>query len=129
MLTIVRGAKLETTTTYIGHVRRELPKIIKEKVSVSHVDWTAFGRRLYQRRSRHVGEGSDRKRHVKEMSTTIGETYSFTDSTATSSDVVLWHRKPKPRTTTIDPSTTGNPFMSPAGRHGNLFYSPQAKTP
>ena len=32
MATIVKGAKIETTTTYIGHVRKELPKLLREKV-------------------------------------------------------------------------------------------------
>ena len=42
MATIVRGAKLETTTTYIGHVRKELPKLLREKLGMGHTDWVAF---------------------------------------------------------------------------------------
>jgi hypothetical protein len=32
MSTIVKGAKLEGTTTYIGQVRKDLPKLLREKV-------------------------------------------------------------------------------------------------
>ena len=42
METIVRGAKIESTTTYIGHVRKDLPKLIREKIGTGHTDWTAF---------------------------------------------------------------------------------------
>ena len=42
MATIVKGAKLEMTTTYIGHVRKELPKLLREKVGTGHKDWEAF---------------------------------------------------------------------------------------
>lgn len=43
MLTIVRGAKLETTT-YISHIKKDLPKLLREKVTVGQVDWTAIYR-------------------------------------------------------------------------------------
>ena len=42
MTTIIKGAKIETTMTYIGHIRKELPKILRENVGVGHADWTAF---------------------------------------------------------------------------------------
>ena len=37
MTTIVKGAKIETMTTYISHVRKELPKILREKVGVAQL--------------------------------------------------------------------------------------------
>src|ERR1700678_3914912 len=42
METTVKGAKIESTTTYIGQVRKELPKLLREKVGAGHTDWTAF---------------------------------------------------------------------------------------
>ena len=39
---VVKGAKLEETTTYIGQVCKELPKPIKEKVGTGHADWGEF---------------------------------------------------------------------------------------
>ena len=41
MAMVVKGAKIEETTTYIGHVRKDLPKLLREKVGAGHVDWTA----------------------------------------------------------------------------------------
>jgi hypothetical protein len=42
MAVIVRGAKLEATATFIGHVRKELPKLLREKVGTGHTDWKDF---------------------------------------------------------------------------------------
>ena len=42
MSTIVKGAKLEGTSTYIGHVRKDLPKLLREKVGAGHKDWVTF---------------------------------------------------------------------------------------
>jgi hypothetical protein len=42
MTTTIKGAKLEKTTTYIRHVRAELPDILREKVGTGHKDWKAF---------------------------------------------------------------------------------------
>jgi hypothetical protein len=42
MATTVKGAKIEATTTYIGQVRKELPRSLREKVGAGHADWTSF---------------------------------------------------------------------------------------
>jgi hypothetical protein len=42
MAVIVRGAKLEATATFIGHIHKELPKILREKVGTGHTDWKDF---------------------------------------------------------------------------------------
>ena len=59
MTTIIRGAKLGATTTYIGHVRKELPKLIREKVGAGHPDWTAFLQVVRNVDIDHIRDGVD----------------------------------------------------------------------
>ena len=42
MATVIGGAKLEKTTTHIGHVRKNLPMIVREKIGTGHADWVDF---------------------------------------------------------------------------------------
>ena len=42
MSVLIKGAKLEATTTYIGLVRRELQKLLREKIGIGHTDWMVF---------------------------------------------------------------------------------------
>ena len=59
MATIVKGAKIETTTTYIGHVRRELPKLLREKLGAGHGDWTAFLQAVRDVDTDYIRDGAD----------------------------------------------------------------------
>ena len=56
---IVRGAQLETTTNYISHVRKELPKLLREKVGTGHTDWTAFLQAVRDVDLDHIRDGVD----------------------------------------------------------------------
>src|SRR5277367_4576716 len=42
MAIAAKGAKIDKTSTNIGQIRKELPKIIREKVGTGHADWDAF---------------------------------------------------------------------------------------
>ncbi|KIM37852.1 hypothetical protein M413DRAFT_76511 [Hebeloma cylindrosporum] len=57
MATIVRGAKLEDTTTYIGQVRKKLPKLLREKIGAGHEDWTSFLKAVRDVDTDHIREG------------------------------------------------------------------------
>jgi hypothetical protein len=59
MTTIVRGAKLENSTTFIGHVRKELPKLLREKVGTGHADWTEFLQAMRDIDIDYIREGVD----------------------------------------------------------------------
>jgi hypothetical protein len=41
MATTVKGAKIEATMTYIGQVRKEFLRSLREKVGAGHADWTS----------------------------------------------------------------------------------------
>ena len=66
METAVIGAKLEATTTCIGHVRRELPKLLREKVGTGHTSWTAFLQAIRDVDLDHIREGVDRWKEEEE---------------------------------------------------------------
>ena len=57
METIVRAAKIEGTT-YIGHIRKELPKLLREKVGTGHANWAAFLQAVRDIDLDHIREGA-----------------------------------------------------------------------
>ena len=59
MESTVMGAKLEATNTYIGHVRRNLPKLLREKVGTGHTNWTEFLQAVRDIDLDHIREGVD----------------------------------------------------------------------
>ncbi|KIM34953.1 hypothetical protein M413DRAFT_79884 [Hebeloma cylindrosporum] len=59
MAMIVRGAKLEDTTTYIGQVRKKLPKLLREKTGAGHDNWTTFLKAVRDIDTDHIKEGVD----------------------------------------------------------------------
>jgi hypothetical protein len=59
MTTIVRGAKLENATTYIGQVRKELPTLLREKIRAGHTSWTAFLQAVRDVDIDHIRDGVD----------------------------------------------------------------------
>jgi hypothetical protein len=153
MAAIVRGAKLETTTTFIGHVRKELPKLLREKVGTGHADWTAFLQAVRDIDRDHIREGVDiwrkeedmkrkehdtRKKEVEDHEA-IKRRIQQLEALSASPTAPL-----RQQMTTFGigntPASTGqpfqqtapaptNPFASNAGGRGNLFYSTQARTP
>jgi len=59
MAIIVRGAKLEATATYIGQVRKKLPKLLREKAGAGHANWTNFLQAVRDIDTDHIREGVD----------------------------------------------------------------------
>ena len=70
MTTIVKWAKIETTTTYIGQVRKELPKLLREKIDAGHTDWRMFLQAVRDVDVDHIMDGVDiRKKEQDEQDT------------------------------------------------------------
>ena len=55
----VKGAKLERTMTYIGQIRKDLPKAIREKVGTGHTDWEVFLQAVRDVDIDHIKEAKD----------------------------------------------------------------------
>lgn len=59
MGTIIRGVKLEDTTTYIGSMHKGLPTLLQEKIGTGHADWTAFLQVLRDIDINYICNGAD----------------------------------------------------------------------
>ena len=59
METIIIGAKLEAITTYIGHIRGELPRILRKEVGMGHTNWMVFLQSVHDINLDHIRKGTD----------------------------------------------------------------------
>ena len=139
MLTVVRGAKLETTTTYIGHVRKELPKLLREKVGAGHTDWTAFLQAVRDVDVDHIRDGVDIWKKEQEEQNALKKRIQQLEKLTASPTAPLRQQmstfsigNPSPNPTGPPQHATtpqGNPFTSTTGGRGNLLYPPQTRPP
>lgn len=67
MSVLIKGAKLEATTTYIGLVRRELQKLLREKIGIGHTDWMVFLQAVQDVDIDHIKDGVEAWRKEQEM--------------------------------------------------------------
>jgi hypothetical protein len=136
METIVRGAKLEETTTYIGPVRKGLPKLIREKVGTGHSDWTEFLQAVRNVGLDHIRDGVETWKKEQGENDALKKRVQFLEKLTASPTAPLRQQmttfslanpqqnSPQmPRQ--IIPAT--NPFTSTTGGGGNLFYPTQTK--
>jgi hypothetical protein len=134
METLVKGAKIETTTTYIGHVRKELPKPIREKVGAGYTDWLSFLDAVRNVDIDHIRDGADmwkkeqdekegtRKRMLNLEKLTNSPTAPLRQQMTTFGIGNTNSTAQQPRQAPIVPA---NPFMGATGGRGNLFQTPQ----
>jgi hypothetical protein len=149
MAVIVRGAKLETTTTLIGHVRKELPKLLREKVGTGHADWEAFLQAVRDVDTDHIRDGVDiwrkeedskkkeqeaRKKELEDQETLRRRIQQLEKLSASPTAPLRQQMSSfnigNPTPSISQPHTQpgpANPFASNTGGQGNLFYPPQAK--
>lgn len=138
MTTIVKGAKLETTTTYIGHVRKELPKLLREKVGAGHANWTSFLQAVRDVDPDYVREGVDIWKREQSEQEAIKKRIQQLEKLTASPTAPLRQQmttfsigSPTANTTQQTRQTTAtpaNPFAGNTGGRGNLFQTP-AETP
>jgi len=139
MDTIVRGAKIEGTTTYIGHVRKELPKLLREKVGTGHADWTAFLQAVRNVDLDHIREGVDIWKKEQEEQLALKKRVQYLEKLTASPTAPLRHQmttfslgnaQQNPSQTTHQTTTTpANPFTGTSGGTGNLFVPKNTRPP
>jgi hypothetical protein len=152
MAVIVRGAKLEASATFIGHVRKELPKLLREKVGTGHADWAAFLQAIRNIDLDYIREGVDiwkkeedarkkeqeaRKKELEEQEVLRRRIQQLEKLSASPTAPLrqqmtsfnLGNAQPSSGPLQHPPPTPANPFTSNAGGRGNLFYPIQAKSP
>jgi hypothetical protein len=135
MATVVKGAKIETTTTYIGQVRKELPKPLKEKIGAGHADWTAFLQAVHDVDVDYIRDAVDLwKKEQIEQETLRKRVQQLEKLTASPTAplrqqmLTLGIGNPPPNPTQQQRqtlTTPANPFTSTTGGRGNLFQTPQ----
>ena len=135
MMTIIRGAKLGATTTYIGHVCKELPKLLREKVSAGHPDWTTFLQAVRNVDIDHIRDGVDiwrkeqgeqeaLKKWIQQLEKLMASPTGPLRQQMTSFNIgsQLSNAAQAPQ------QTPTNPFSGTGGGRGNLFYPNQPRT-
>lgn len=133
MATVVKGAKLETTTTYIGHVRKELPKLLREKVGAGYADWTTFLQAIRDVDLDYIRDGVDIWRKEQNEQEALKKRVQQLEKLTASPTAPL-----RQQMTTFGignpPNTTQqlrqaiaptNPFTGNSGGRGNLFQATQ----
>jgi hypothetical protein len=136
MATAVKGAKLEETTTYIGHVRKELPKLLREKAGAGHADWTEFLQAVRDVDIDYIRDGAEAWKKDQQEQETLRKRIQQLEKLTASPTAPLRHQmtsfnignqqtsnQPSPQQT----SAPSNPFASTGGGSGNLFYSNQPR--
>jgi hypothetical protein len=139
MSTIVKGAKIETTTTYIGHVRKELPKPLREKVGAGHADWAAFLQAVRDVDLDHIREGAEIWKKERDEQDALRKRVQQLEKLTASPTAPLRHQMTtfgigNPTTNLTQPirqapTIPTNPFTSNNGGRGNLFQTAQTGTP
>ena len=139
MATVVKGAKLDTTTTYIGHVRKELPKLLREKIGAGHADWTTFLQAVRDMDLDYIRDGVDIWKKEQNEQEALKKRVQQLEKLTASPTAPLRHQmttfgigNPPPSTTQQPQQTTAaqvNPFTNTTGGRGNLFQTPQTATP
>jgi hypothetical protein len=137
MATVVKGAKLETSTTYIGHVRKELPKLLREKIGAGHTDWTAFLKAVRDVDIDHIRDGVDIWKREQEEQNALKTRIQQLEKLTASPTAPIRHQmttfgigSPSPSHTSQQTvSTSADPFTGTSGGRGNLFHTRPSGTP
>jgi len=139
MGTIIRGAKLENAATYIGHVRKELPKLLREKIGAGHKDWSTFLQAVRDVDVDHIRDGVDIWKKEQEEQEALKKRIQQLEKVTTSptgplrQQLTSFNIGNRPTSPTRPPrqatSSAGNPFTTNSGGHGNLFQPAQSRNP
>ena len=138
MSTAIRGTKLEKTTTYIGHVRKELPKLLREKVGVGHTSWTEFLQAVRDVDVDHIRDGAEAwKKEQQEQENMKKRIQQLEKLTASPTGPLrqqmvsfnIGNPPPANQPTPRQATTPANPFTGTTGGSSNLFNTTQTRLP
>ena len=140
MATAIKGAKLENTTTHIGYVRKNLPKLLREKAGAGHADWKDFLKAIRDIDIDSIRDGVDAwKKEQAEHETVKKRIRELEKLVTTSPTAPIRHQMSTfsigNQTTTSSAAQQGiaptaNIFTNTSGGRGNLFTQAKpANTP
>jgi hypothetical protein len=136
MAVIIKGAKLESTTTYIGQVRKELPKLLREKIGAGHADWKAFLKAIRDVDVDYIRDGMEIWKKEREKQEAVDNRIKYLERLTASPTAPLRHQMTtfgigSTSSSAIQQTamTPANPFTGTTGGRGNLFHAPQTGVP
>ena len=128
MATIIKGAKLEKTTTHIRQVRKELPVILREKIGTGHADWDDFLQAVRDVEMDHIRDSMDIWNKEQAEQKAMERRIQLLETVSKSPTAPLWQQLSsiaitKPFNQPPLPSGNDNPFTNPGGGQGNIRFS------
>ena len=136
MGTVVKGAKIETTTTYIGHDRKELPKLLREKVGGGYTDWMTYLQAIRDIDIDYIRDGVDIWKKEQDEQEALKKRVQMLEKVLASPTAPLRHQMTtfsigNPAAGPMQPpwqaiTTPANPFTGTTGGRGNLFQATQS---
>jgi hypothetical protein len=138
-LRLAVAANVETSTTYINQVRKQLPDLIKQKVGSTHADWEAFTKAIREVDLEHIKDGAERLRKAAEEKSELRRRIRQLEASPTagirtqlSRAMLTAQHAPSAQPARFNDthsakSSTGDPFATTGGGRGNIQwgYQPQ----
>lgn len=134
MATIVKGAKLQKTTTHIRQVRKNLPTILREKIGTGHDDWDDFLKSVRDVDIDYIRDSVERWTKEQKEQKNIERRIQLLETVSKSPTAPLRHQLSSVAISTQPPTTSSmgnftNPFTNPGGGQGNLRFTPAPLPP
>lgn len=133
---------MENTTTHIGHVRKNLPTLLREKIGAGHVDWTAFLQAIRDIDTDYIQDSVDIWKNQLADQATVKKRIEELERLVTASPTAPIQQQMstfrignQPPTTPATPQQlapvplSANPFNSTSGGRGNLFTQKVTNAP
>ena len=126
--TSIKGAKWEKTMTHLRQVRKNLPTIIREKVSTGHADWEEFLKAVRDLDIEYIRDSIDIKN--KEQAA-IDKRFRVLETLSRSPTAPLRQQLSTVAISSQNPVQTqqviGDPFTNAGGGRGNLPFAPNPR--
>ena len=131
MAIMVKGAKLQKTTTHIRQVRKNLPTILREKIGAGHADWDEFLKAVrdvdvdYIRDSMELWTKEQAEQKAMERRIQLLKTVSRSPMAPLRHQLSSVAIATQP---SVVATANSNPFTNSGGGQGNLRFAPSPAT-
>ena len=130
MATIIKGAKLDKSTTHIRQVRKELPVILREKIGTGHADWNDFLQAVRDVEIDHIRDSMDIWRKEQAEQKAIERRIQLLETVSKSPTAPLRQQlstvtisRPPTQQLAVPSNNSENPFTNTSGGQGNLKFA------
>lgn len=126
---IVKGAKLEKTTTYIGGVRKTLPNLLREKLGAGHENWTVFLDAIRDINIDYIRDGVDIWKKEEAKQDAIKQRLQELEKNAIRPTASTIHRQMSALTINTAPPISRSASLQGTGRRSNNSTFPAQPRP